>query len=181
MNLIDVIFLAFALSIDAMAVSFSNGLLCVKNKRKNAFLLALFAGFFQFLMPLIGYFFANLIYTYVKPYSSIIAFIIFLALGLKFLYDALFKGDTEASICCISLKCLFALAFATSIDALAAGVNLRFLNVDIFFSSLIIGLVTFLNALLGFYLGHLFKRFPSKYLEIFASLLLIFLAVKSVL
>ena len=174
MNLIDVIFLAFALSIDAMAVSFSNGLLCVKNKRKNAFLLALFAGF-------IGYFFANLIYTYVKPYSSIIAFIIFLALGLKFLYDALFKGDTEDSICCISLKCLFALAFATSIDALAAGVNLRFLNVDIFFSSLIIGLVTFLNALLGFYLGHLFKRFPSKYLEIFASLLLIFLAVKSVL
>lgn len=179
MNLFDIIFLAFALSIDAMAVSFSHGLLCVKNKRINAFLISLFTGFFQFLMPVAGYFFASLIYDIVSPFSSLIASLIFLVLGLKFIYDSFFESQKESTFCCISLSCLLVLSFATSIDALAAGVNLRFLNSAILYPSCIIGLVTFINAFLGFFLGHLLKKFPSKYLQIIAGFVLLALAYKS--
>ena len=179
MNLSQIIFLAFALSIDAAAVSFSQGLIICKNKRRNAFLLAFFTGFFQFLMPILGFIFASLIYDYVKNFCSLIAFLIFLILGLKFVYDALMKQDKlNAEVCCLSFKCLLMFALATSIDALAAGVNFRFLDTPLFFASLIIGITTFLISLFCFWAGHLFKKFPSKYLEILSGLILIALAIK---
>ena len=53
MNLVDIIFLAVALSIDAGIVSFSQGIIFVENKRKNSLKLALSVGFFQALMPVI--------------------------------------------------------------------------------------------------------------------------------
>ena len=178
MNLFDIILLAFALSIDACAVSFGYGLVFNKNKTKNALLLALFTGFFQFLMPVGGYFLANLIYGFVKPFASFLAFVIFFILGLKFIYDALFDKDKKVPLC-LSFVCLLSVALATSIDAFASGVNLRFLDVNILNSSLIIGFITFINSLLGFSLGHLFKCFPSKYLEILSGIVLMALAVKA--
>ena len=181
MNLADIIFRAFALSVDAMAVSFSYGILCGENKNKNALLIALFTGSFQFLMPVAGYYFANLVYGILKPFGSFIACAIFLILGLKFLYDAIFAKDRDEISCCLTVGCLLTLAFATSIDALAAGVNIRFLDVNIFYSSLIIGFVTFFDAFLGFYLGNLFKKFPSKILQIFSGIVLLLLALKSVI
>ena len=180
MNLSEIIFLAIALSIDAGAVSFSQGLIICKNKSKNAFLLAIFTGFFQFLMPILGFIFASLIYAYVENFCSIIAFAIFFVMGVKFIYDALKKdlNNDTPEICCLSLKCLLMFALATSIDALAAGVNFRFLDTPLFFASLIIGITTFLISLFCFWAGHLFKKFPSKYLEILSGLILIALAIK---
>ncbi len=179
MNLYDIIFLAIALSIDAGVVSFSQGLIICKNKRKNSFLLALFTGFFQFLMPILGFVFASVIYEYVKTFASVIASAIFFVLGIKFIYDAIKKDvDTKSDICCLSLKCLLMIALATSIDALAAGVNFRFLDAPLFLASAIIGIITFVVSLLGFFSGYLFKKFPSKYLEIFSGIILIILALK---
>ena len=180
MNLSEIIFLAVALSIDAGSVSFSQGLIICKNKSKNAFLLAIFTGFFQFLMPILGFIFASLIYAYVENFCSIIAFAIFFVLGVKFIYDAVRKNSSqkEYEVCCLSARCLLMFALATSIDALAAGVNFRFLDTPLFFASLIIGITTFLISLFCFWAGHLFKKFPSKYLEILSGLILIALAIK---
>lgn len=177
----DIILLALALSVDAGAVSFSHGLVFVQNRFKSSFLIAFFTGFFQFIMPVLGFIFAGLIYEYIKPLSTIIAFLIFLVLGLKFIYDALFSNDctNENRLCCISLNCLFMLAIATSIDALAAGVNFRFLNVEVFSASVLIGLTTFFVSVLCFALGQIFKKFPSKYLEVLAGVLLVVLAIKT--
>ena len=65
MNLADLIFLAAALSVDAGAVSFSQGLLFDKNKIKNYILLAFSTGFLPFIMPVAGYFFSGVIYSVV--------------------------------------------------------------------------------------------------------------------
>ena len=182
MNLFDIIMLALALSIDACAVSFGWGLLFNKNKIRNALLLALFTGFFQFLMPVMGYFLADLIYSFVKPFASFVAFIIFMILGLKFIYDALFDKNSDKKVpLCLSFACLLSIALTASIDALVAGVNLRFMDVNILKSSLVIGIVTFINSLSGCFLGHLFKKFPSKYLEILSGLVLVALAIKALL
>lgn len=177
----DIILLALALSVDAGAVSFSHGLVFVQNRFKSSFLIAFFTGFFQFIMPILGFAFAGLIYEFIKPVSTVIAFLIFLVLGLKFIHDALFSNDcaSDGKLCCISLKCLFMLAVATSIDALAAGVNFRFLNVELFSASVLIGLTTFFVSIVCFALGQIFKKFPSKYLEVLAGVLLIVLAIKT--
>ncbi len=182
MNNLELVVLALALSVDAGAVSFSHGLVFVKNRVKNSFLLAFFTGFFQFLMPVLGYLFAGMIYSYVKQISSYIAFLIFFVLGVKFIYDAIFDKDKKTQgLCCISLTCLLSLAIATSIDALAAGVNLCFLEANIIKSSVIIGLTTFFVSVFCFILGQFFKKFPSKCLEILSGLILIFLAIKGLI
>ena len=77
MSNIEILVLAFALSIDACIVSFSYGLVFDRERFKNAVLLASFTGFFQGLMPVIGYFLTNLVKNYIQPYAGVIVFLIF--------------------------------------------------------------------------------------------------------
>ncbi len=179
MNYIDVFFLAIALSIDATIVSFAQGLIFKENKIKFSLLLAFFVGFFQFLMPIIGWLFANSLYNYFKVFSHIIIFVIFTCLGIKFIYDALKKDKDENSTKnYANLLYFLTVGIATSIDALGAGFSLRFYQVSIIISSVLIGLVTFINSLIGFYCGQLFKKLPSKFLEILGGIILIGLGIK---
>jgi putative Mn2+ efflux pump MntP len=179
MSFVAIIFLAVALSIDAAVVSFSQGLIFTENKRKNSFYLAFWVGLFQAIMPIIGWFIAKGIYSYVEKFDHWIAFVIFLLLGLKFIKDAFDDKKADSNVpACLSLKCLLLLAVATSIDAMAAGATLFFTKVDIFIPAVIIGIITFINSMIGFWSGYLLKKFPSKYLEIAAGLILIALGIK---
>lgn len=178
MNTIDILILAIALSIDACVVSFSNGLVFTQNKRVNSLMLAAAVGFFQFLMPVVGFFAAQTVSKYVEPYDHWIVFSIFVLLGAKFIKDA-FKEEKEEKIdCYMCFKYILLVAVATSIDALGAGVTIAFTKTQIWLPAIIIGVVTFINSLLGFWSGHLFKKFPTKYLEISGGLILIGLAFK---
>lgn len=178
MNTLDILILAIALSIDACVVSFSNGLVFTQNKRINSLMLACAVGFFQFLMPVIGFLGAQTVSKYVEPYDHWIVFSIFVLLGAKFIKDA-FKTEKEEKIdCYMCFKYILLVAVATSIDALGAGVSIAFTKTQIWFPAIIIGVVTFINSLLGFWSGHLFKKFPTKYLEISGGLILIGLAFK---
>lgn len=178
MSILDILILAIALSIDACVVSFSNGLVFTQNKRVNSLMLAFAVGFFQFLMPVVGFFAAQTVSKYVEPYDHWIVFAIFVLLGAKFIKDA-FKTDKEEKIdCYMCFKYILLVAVATSIDALGAGVTIAFTKTQIWFPAIIIGVVTFINSLLGFWSGHLFKKFPTKYLEISGGLILIGLAFK---
>lgn len=179
MNIVDIIFLAIALSMDACVVSFSNGLVFTHNKRVNSLLLAFAVGFFQFLMPIIGYFLAHSISKYVEPYDHWIVFGIFVLLGTKFIMDA-FKEEKEEKInCYLCFKYILVIAVATSIDALGAGVSLAFTGTKILIPAIIIGVVTFINSLLGYWSGYLFKHLPTKNLEISSGVILILLAFKT--
>lgn len=179
MNTIDIIFLAIALSIDACVVSFSNGLVFTHNKRKNSLMLATAVGFFQFLMPIIGYFLAQSVNKYVEPYDHWIVFGIFILLGAKFIKDAFDEKKAEKIDCYLCFKYIFVVAVATSIDALGAGVSIAFSGTKILFPAIVIGVVTFINSLLGYWSGYLFKNFPTKNLEISSGVILILLAFKT--
>ena len=179
MEITQIVLLAIALSIDAMVVSFSQGLIFKEKKRRNSFLLAFFLGFFQFFMPVLGYFCALGIYKYLEFINNWIVFLIFLVLGIKFIKEAF--EEKEKTVCCISISCLFTFAIATSIDAFGAGISLCFSHVNIWFPAILIGIITFVNSLFGFWSGYLFKNFPTKYLEIIGGIILIGLAIKAVL
>ena len=179
MTLAGIILLAIALSIDACAVSFAHGLIMHENRVKNALLLAVFTGMAQALMPITGYFVTQPFYKTIEPVGKWIVFYIFLYLGIKIIQEA-FEKDKEVPLC-LSISCLFMIAIATSIDALAAGVTLALTSSKIFFSAIIIGCTTFIFSLLGFTSGCFLKKFPTMYLEIFAGIILILLALKSIL
>lgn len=163
-----------------MVMSFSQGLIFRVNKRKNSLILAFSVGFLQFLMPIIGYFLAQNIYKYLHTFDRWIVFTIFMLLGIKFIKEAFDEKDC-CEVKCLSIGCVCFISFATSIDAFGAGISLCFSKSEILVPAMIIGIITFINSLIGFWGGYLFKHFPSKNLEILAGLILIALAIKSLL
>ena len=177
MSLISIIFLAVALGIDCLVVSFSQGLIFTSKPIKNSLALAFTMGMFQGVMPVIGYAGADVIHRYVEAYSRCLVFGIFLILGLKFILEAF--QEKEEEICCIGIKCLLGMGLATSIDALVSGASLNFTGTPLLLSAIIIGAASFLMSLTGFWFGNFFKTFPSKYLEISGGMILIILAVKA--
>lgn len=182
MSILEIFILAIALSIDACVVSFSQGLIFTHNRVKNSLLLACAVGFFQFLMPVIGGVGISFVQKIVEPFAPFIVFTIFMILGVKFILDAYKKDENESpkQVCHLCLSYIFAVAIATSIDALAAGVNIRLSGEQLIFPSVIIGVITFINSLIGFWSGQIFKHFPSKNLEISGGVILILLAIKAI-
>lgn len=179
MTFIESFILAFAMAIDALIVSFSYGLILKENRVRNALKFACAFGFFQFFMPVAGWLLTGLVYSYVKPYSKYIVFIVFLIIGLKFIKESFSQNKPEVN--CISLSCLIFLATATSIDALGAGVSLRFLNTSLIFNAVLIGIITFIMSYSGFVAASQLKKIPSAYAEITGGMLLLYLAVKAII
>lgn len=175
----DIILLAFALSIDVCVVSFSYGL-CLENKHKrSALTLALTTASFHMFMPVLGFFFTDIIRSYVEQYSSWIVFLILAYLGITFIIDS-FKNETPKAIC-LEPKTLFLISIATSIDVFSAGISLSLTSSPMKFSIIVMGLMTFINSLIGYSLGYSMKVFKSKYLEIAGGIILIVLAFKTFL
>ena len=179
MTVLEILLLAFALSIDAFVVSFSYGLLYDKSYKREAFLLALFTGAFQGLMPSIAYYLTNFVKTFIEPFANIIVFAIFLFLGIKIIQEACQNKKEKPT--CLGLLCLFLIGIATSIDAFSAGITIALSDNPILQPAILIALVTFINSCFGFALGGKLKGFSCKYIEIFAGLILIYLGIKAIL
>lgn len=178
MSWIDIVLLAVALGVDCCIVSFSQGLIFKNNRLKNSLFLALTMGIFQGFMPCIGYTGAGVIHRYVAQFSSLLVFLIFLILGIKFIAEAFQPKENEVR--CIGFKCLIGMGIATSIDALVAGGSLNFSKTPLMEPAFVIGFASFILSILGFWSGNLVKNFPSKYLEISGGIILVILAIKAV-
>lgn len=178
MGLISIILLSFALGMDCLVVSFSQGLIFVKNRRINSLKLSLTMGLFQGFMPIIGYIAADKVYKYIVPYSKWIVFFIFFILGLNFILQS-FKKDESEQICYIGIKCLMSLGLATGIDALISGVTLKLTSTILWQACFLIGLGSFLMSQAGFWSGNILKNIKTQYLHIIGGFILISLAVKA--
>ncbi len=179
MSYLEIVFLALALSIDAMVVSFSYGLAFKENRTKNALMLAFCTGIFQAGMPVIGYYLTSVVKNFITPYASIIVFTIFVFLGIKFIKEA-FDREKETPKC-ISPACLLLIGIATSIDAFSAGISLALYGNKILKPAILIGVITFVDSCVGFKLGGKLKHLPTTALEVTAGLVLIALGVKAIL
>jgi len=179
LHLVELIVLSIALGVDCLVVSFSQGLIFTHNRTKNSLALAFTMGIAQSIMPLLGYVGVGLLSKYIEAYSEWLVFAIFMALGIKFIYEAF--QEKEDTVCCIGLKCLIGMGIATSIDAMAAGVSLRLTNTPLLLSIAMIGFASFGMSIIGFWSGNFFKQLPSKYLEISGGVILILLALKAIL
>ena len=136
--------IAVGLSMDALAVSASNGVIDRHSKALQAFVLAVFFGGFQALMAFAGWSVGSLAHSLVAAVDHWIAFALLAVIAGKMIYEA-FSGD-ELSYCgVLSLCTILALSVATSIDALAVGVGLSFLASSILDPVVIIGLTTFVR------------------------------------
>lgn len=180
MSIINIFLIAIALSFDAMAVGACNGAHHHKMGAKKALKIAFYFGFFQFLMPLIGYILGVGLEKFVSSIDHWIAFILLSILGVRMLIES-FKKEEEKKIDIHSFKILLTQSIATSIDALIVGITLALLPVNIWLSVSIIGLTTFILSLISIYLGKKCGEKWGKKAEIAGGLVLIAIGLKILL
>lgn len=163
MGLMELFLIAVGLSMDAFAVAVCKGLGMKKLDLRRAGLVALFFGGFQGLMPLTGWILGSQFEQYIVSIDHWIAFLLLGYIGGKMIWDA-FHDDGECECCDnFSIKELFIMAVATSIDALAVGITFAFLRVDIGPAVAFIGSITFILSFLGVFIGFKFgSKFKSK-------------------
>ena len=153
MGIFEIFLSGVGLSMDAFAVSVTNGLVCKRVRFIDALKIGLFFGVAQGVMPLIGYFLGITFASYIAAFDHWIAFLLLAFIGGKMVIDVFSKEEE-----CIKLdfKSLFIQAIATSIDALVLGITFSSLgNVNIFTASLLISATTFSFCVVGTYLGRL--------------------------
>ena len=116
MEIAELIILSIGLAMDAFAVSICKGISMKKMDWKKAIIIGLWFGVFQAIMPLIGYLLGSTFEQVVKNVDHWLAFILLSAIGANMIKES-FSKDTEDENDDISVKAMFILAVATSIDA----------------------------------------------------------------
>ena len=184
MGIGELLLLAVGLSMDAFAVSVCKGLALRRATFQAEFTCGVWFGGFQALMPLIGFFLGTLFATAIQAVDHWIAFGLLAIIGVNMLKEAM---SMEEECDCggnadLSVKTMFVMAVATSIDALAVGISLAMVgNVNIFFAVTLIGICTCLLSMLGVKIGNVFgSRFENK-AEIAGGVILILLGLKILL
>ncbi|MEE0237200.1 MAG: manganese efflux pump MntP family protein [Bacteroidales bacterium] len=178
MHITELMILAVGVSMDAFAVSICKGLSVCKVRPRHAGITAVWFGGFQALMPLIGYFMGVAFADFVTSIDHWIAFVLLGIIGGKMVKESSEKDECSCAIPDFSFRTMLAMAVATSIDALAVGVSLAFLKVNIWSAVLIIGLTTGAFSAAGVYIGNIFgNKYKSK-AELAGGLILILIGTK---
>ena len=163
MGIGELILLAVGLSMDAFAVSVCKGLAMKRVTLKGELTCGLWFGGFQALMPTLGFFLGTLFAAAIEAVDHWIAFGLLAVIGVNMLKEAV-SSEEEPETADLSVKTMFILAVATSIDALAVGISLAMVGqVNIFFAAPLIGLCTCVLSTIGVKVGSVFgSRFEKK-------------------
>lgn len=177
----ELLLLGVGLSMDAFAVSVCKGLAMRKATLKAELTCGVWFGGFQALMPLIGFFLGTLFAEAIQAFDHWIAFGLLALIGGNMLKEAL--GDEEDSgDADLSIKTMFLMAVATSIDALAVGISLAMAgDVNIWTAIFLIGVTTFLLSAVGVAVGNVFGSRYEKKAELAGGVILILLGIKILL
>lgn len=179
----ELFLLAVGLSMDAFAVSVCKGLSVKKAGVKESVICGGWFGGFQGLMPLVGFFLGTLFAEAIQTFDHWIAFGLLAIIGVNMLKEAFSKDcDCENHNADFSVKTMFVMAVATSIDALAVGISLAMAgNVNIVLAVVLIGVTTFLLSALGVKIGNVFGNRFEKKAQVAGGVILILLGVKILL
>ncbi len=180
MDPITVLLIALSLAMDAFAVALSVG-----TQRRNVwfrpgFRLSFHFGLFQFLMPVIGWAAGEALVGYVAHYAHWVAFGLLIYVGGKMIKESFGDGEAQEKMDPTRGRMLVMLAVATSIDALAVGLSLAMLRVEILYPSIVIGLVAAAMTALGLAMGSRLSRI-GKRMELIGGLVLVGMGLRLVL
>jgi len=177
-GLLEIFLIAVGLSMDAFAVSITLGLSVQKPRPAEYLIPGIYFGFFQALMPLIGYFAATHFAGKIQHLDHWIAFGLLGFIGGKMIKDSFAQDEEADNAPSFHVVKMLLLAIATSIDALAVGITFAFFAINIFTAILITGVTTFGISTAGVKIGNVFgTRFKAK-AECAGGMVLVLLGVK---
>ena len=183
MSFFELLLIAVGLSMDAFAVALSDG--TALRDRRRALLIAALFGFFQALMPLLGYFVCAGFAELICAYDHFVALAALGFIGGKMIAESVSElrcknAASEQAVCSLSLPALIAQAVATSIDALVVGASFAVSGEEIFRSAAVIGATTFALSLVGALGGRKFGTLLGSKATLGGGIVLVLLGVKTV-
>lgn len=175
------ILLGVGLAMDAFSVSLANGLHEPKMKKNKMCGIAGVFGFFQALMPMIGWICVHTVVQYFQMFEKFIPWIalfLLIYIGGSMLIEGI-KGEEEEEHHGVGVKALLVQGIATSIDALSVGFTIADYGfVMALVCSLIIAVVTFFICVGGLTIGKKFGTKLSNKASILGGVILIFIGIE---
>jgi putative Mn2+ efflux pump MntP len=177
----SVFLIALALAADAFAVSVANGIVMKRYSFKYSLIFGVYFGVFQFAMPIAGYAVGRTFSAAVHSWSSWFAFALLLLIGFKMIWESTKPQETDTINGVCSVKNMSALALATSLDAMAVGVNFALMGVNLLTASATIGIVAFVLSAAGVAIGQKAGGFLQKGAERIGGAILILIGFRILL
>ena len=178
MSWLNVLGISVGLAMDAFAVSIAAGLTIDGVTPRHVFRIAFHFGLFQFMMPILGWLVGSAISTQVVAYGHWLAFALLGIIGGKMLLDARSSTGRKASTDPSRGWMLVALSLATSIDALAVGLSMAFLQVSVWRPCVVVGLVAALFSAVGITLSGRLLRQWGRAADLVGGGILILIGVR---
>ncbi|MBN1108257.1 MAG: manganese efflux pump [Bacteroidales bacterium] len=178
MDLITIFAIALGLSFDTFAVSLSFGVVQSRIIFREAVRVALVMAFFQAGLLIIGSFIGSLMSSFVKAADHWVALILLAFLGVRMIAEAITRKEEERRRDYTRTPELIAASIGTSIDALAVGISFALLDFRIWFSGVVIGIITFLAAMTAIRIGKSAGKRLGYRVEIMGGLILIAIGIK---
>jgi len=172
MTFIEVLLIAVGLSMDAMVVSLCAGVGGYASSLRPALRISFAFGFFQAVMPVLGWLAGHAVSSWVAGIDHWLAFGLLVFVGIRMIRSGLRADDSDPSCDPTRGSTLIVLSIATSIDALAVGFSIALLSIPILFPALLIGLVTFSLSFLATHMGRRLSFGFGKRMEIVGGLVL---------
>lgn len=188
MGLLEILMLGVALATDAFSVTISNTFAFDDHRFSRLMRMPLFFGFFQFGMPLAGYFVGGIAAELIEQYASIVSLVILGFIGSNMLYSGYkaLKEDTseeeeesQQDATTLSYGKLVFQAFATAIDAFAVGVSFRAHSIDILVVSLLFGIITAILCTIALFIGKKLGLLLGDRAEMVGGVVLILIGLKA--
>jgi len=179
-NTLEILVLAVALAMDAVAVSLARGMAMRRPTWRQALLLAGAFGLFQALMPVLGWLLASWFADAVRSAAPWIAFGLLALIGAKMIKES-FEHDEDEPAATVPLLQVLTLAVATSIDAFAVGVTFAVLDVAVGPAVVVIGVVTLVLSLAAVFLGARVGGWLGRRAELAGGIVLVLIGVRIVL
>lgn len=177
LGIFELIFIAVGLSLGSLAASLSAGV----HERilfKKGFRIAFVFTLFQIVMSVLGWLAGFSLNSFIGFYLLWFSFSIIFIIGLKMIFEAIKVNPDERRFDLSQNSVLILLAIASAIDAFIVGISFGFLNSNIIYSAIIIGILTFIFSLGGFFLGNLNRFAKPRVARFLGGLILIFIAIK---
>lgn len=180
--MIEILLISVSVAMDAFAVSIGKGLTVTRVRPVDVIKTALWFGGFQALFPLLGFFAANTFSKYVTAVDHWIIFALLAFIGGNMIREAFGEEEEDSrETAQFDWRHMLPLAVACSIDAFAVGVSFAFMQVNIWFSVIVIGVVTGAFSAAGLYIGRVFGARWQKPAQIAGGVVLILLGIKVLL
>jgi putative Mn2+ efflux pump MntP len=181
MGILSILPIAIGLSIDSLTISVASASVCKKKNRWLFIRFAIVLGITQAIFILLGWIAGLSLEKHFKAYDHWIAFALLLFIGGKLIFESLKNKDSKekSSIDFNNILIIIGLGIATSIDALVVGISLPLMNLNIWLSSIIILVVTFIFSYLGLFFGDFMKSKLKRFsIEVIGGIFLITIGVK---